>query len=75
MEERYMASLFSGTPKIDTSAQDAAEKAAKAKEAQLANELAARRRAGGSSGQSKTIFSAVEGIGQATAKKTKLGGE
>ena len=61
-----------GIDKPDTSALEKQEEAAKKKEASLANELAARRRA--SAGSSKTIFSAVDGIGQATAKKTKLGG-
>lgn len=66
-----MGSLFGSKP--DTSALKAQEEAAKKKELQLANEIASRRRA--SSGTSKTIFSAVEGISQAVAKKTKLGGE
>ena len=47
---------------------------AKKKEMALAKELAARRRAGGGSqAKSKTVFDAVQGIGSATAKKTKLG--
>jgi hypothetical protein len=65
-----MGDIFS-KPDIDTSAVEAQEEALRKKELQLANELAARRRA--SLGSTKTIFSAVEGIGRATAKKTKLG--
>lgn len=42
------------------------------KEKQQAQEMRNRRAAIG--GQSKTIFSAVQGIGQSTAKKTTLGG-
>ena len=64
-----MASLLA--PKVDTSAQEAQLEAAKRKEQQLAKELASRRRLSG--GTSKTIFSAVEGIGASVAKKTKLG--
>lgn len=56
--------------------QDAAlrqqEIAAKQKERMQANEMKNRRSA--LSGQSKTIFSAVEGIGDQTKKKTTLGG-
>jgi len=55
----------------DTSALKAQEEAARKKELQLANEIAARRRAG--SGASKTIFGAVEGRATQTAKKVKLG--
>lgn len=64
-----MGSLFGKEP--DTSALEKQEAAAKKKELQLANEIAARRRA--SFGASKTIFSAVEGKDAQIAKKTKLG--
>jgi hypothetical protein len=65
-----MGALF-GTPKPDTSALEAREEAARKKELTLANEIAARRRAG--SAASKTIFAAVEGNATKTIKKTKLG--
>ena len=48
------------------------ERLAREKEKRQAQEMKNRRAAIG--GQSKTIFSAVEGIGNSTAKKTTLGG-
>ncbi|MBW2660178.1 MAG: hypothetical protein JRC87_11415, partial [Deltaproteobacteria bacterium] len=63
--------------KPDNSKQEARlrdqEKTAERKELQLAKELAARRKATGAGGKSKTLFQAVEGYGNATEKKTKLG--
>jgi len=49
------------------------EKAAKLREQAQALQLQARRKAMGAGSGSKTLFSAVEGIAEATAKKTKLG--
>ena len=73
-----MGSLFGGGP--DNSAQEKRmadqEKKLAAQEKAQANELSARRRAASSGSKSKTLFSAVEGMGNsATAKKTTLGGE
>lgn len=58
--------------KQDDAALRQQEALAKQKERQQAQEMRNRRRAIG--GQSKTIFSAVEGIGATTKKKTTLGG-
>lgn len=68
-----MGSLFGA--KDDGSAARIAEqeKAAKLKEQAQALQLQSRRKAMGAGSGSKTIFSAVEGIGEETAKKTKLG--
>jgi len=56
-------------PDVDMGEQ---ERLAREKEKRQAQEIKNRRAAIG--GKSKTIFSAVEGIGQSTAKKTTLGG-
>jgi len=70
-----MGSLF-GKP--DTSAQEAQiakqEKEAAVREANQAKELQARRRAGASGNQSKTLFSQVLGTDKAIGKQTTLGG-
>ncbi len=70
-----MGSLFS---KPDTSAQEARiaeqEKQTAVREANQAKELAARRRAGASGNQSKTLFSQVLGTDAALGQQTKLGG-
>ena len=69
-----MGALIGGSKDNGASARLAEqEKAAKLKEQQQAAQLQARRKAMGSGSGSKTIFSAVEGIGEETAKKTKLG--
>lgn len=70
-----MGSLFA---KPDTSAQEARiaqqEKETAVREANQAKELAARRRAGASENQSKTLFSQVLGTDEAIGKQVKLGG-
>lgn len=72
-----MSDLFSAKAP-DNSAAEARiaeqEKQAAIKEANQAKELAARRRAGASGTQSKTLFSQVLGTDDAIGKQTKLGG-
>ena len=69
-----MGAIFGGGKDNGAAARVAEqEKAAKLKEQQQALQLQARRTAMGGGSGSKTIFSAVEGIGAATEKKTKLG--
>jgi len=69
-----MGQLFGKTGDGGASARLAEqEKKTKLLEQQQAAQLQSRRKAMGSGTGSKTIFSAVEGIGEATAKKTKLG--
>ena len=63
-----MGAMFGGQGNDDALR---AQEKAKAKQEQLAAELASRRRT--TTSQSKTIFSAVEGTGQSIAKKSKLG--
>ena len=72
-----MATLFSSP---DTGKQEARiaaqEKKVAMQEKAQAGELSARRRAASGGSKSKTLFSAVEGMGTAaTAKKTTLGGK
>lgn len=72
-----MGGLFGGP---DTSGQEKRladqEKKLKMQEERQAKELSARRRVSSSGSKSKTLFSAVEGMGDsATAKKTTLGGK
>lgn len=71
-----MATLFHGP---DTYKQDQAvlkqEKDIAIQEERQAKELASRRRLSGAGASSKTLFSSVEGMGNAaTKKKTVLGG-
>ena len=70
-----MGSLFS---KPDNSAQEARiaeqEKKTAVQEANQAKELAARRRAGASGTQSKTLFSQVLGTDESIGNQIKLGG-
>lgn len=70
-----MSSLFGGN---DNSAQEKRiaeqEKRTAVREANQAKELAARRRAGSSGNQSKTLFSQVLGTDEALGNQIKLGG-
>ena len=50
------------------------EKQAEVREANQAKEIAARRRAGSSENQSKTLFSQVLGTDESLGMQTKLGG-